>query len=588
MQHQSAWVVTEPEPAPIFPSFDAATLVPPPLHHHHHFNDIPSPTTTIVTASSPISSPPRRSVHTAEQLWQLQQLLSPSPSPTVRTKPVDALGPSCLIALYFTTLTRTLLRNRAVPIRARLSFLSPQLHYKFTQLINGKWKNVPTVQLPYASLCQAGNWLTARIGLQHPNFKNAKDTLQSTLTHAWQTRNWMCVVNLLGEGDPAMADLLECDAIAGKPLATPPQFLDRLNCHKGAPDIRCDVDGALLARQALNDVLEMLGYKAASVSAGMFRRVVSPAWKQRCAYAASHSRPNCCPFYEGGYFKKLMSHSQLYGDSAAFSVQEVLEGLDEVIKLWNNPGGMCVREAKCAAGLRYNVDKSFQSGVRSYVKARFLREAPSAIDHLRVQEQHTYQSVKNLLRIKRAKHFRCREQLDMIEATVDDIVPRFTATLGATMQPSDLDFQPFTPQPQTPPPPPLPPPSASSEPLHFHGSVTVPLQPIYPCEDAIGMVASQALGVAAVKKRKRPEFEQGLCPTTPREQKRKHAHLSLKRKEAAETALRQFLEERRGVCAQLQDLLNRTEQHGECCNCPDIGDLAAPGEFPTSANTPVA
>ncbi|KAI0558617.1 hypothetical protein FGB62_198g05 [Gracilaria domingensis] len=231
-----------------------------------------------------------------------------------------------------------------------------------------------------------------------------------------------------------------------------------------------------------------------------------------------------------------MSHSQLYSDSAAFAVQKELEGLDEVTKLWNNPGGMCVREAKCAAGLRYNVDKSFQSGVRSYVKARFLMEAPSVIAQLRMQKQHTYQSVKNLLRIKRAKYFRCREQLDIIEVIVDEIVPSFGSTLGPTMPSSDMSFQSCTQLPLPPPPPPPPPPSA--EHLHFHASATVPLQPMHPGEDAMGLMNSQALWVAGAKKCKRPEFEESLCPTTPRERKRKHAHLSLKRKEAAETALR--------------------------------------------------
>ncbi|KAI0561778.1 hypothetical protein FGB62_72g017 [Gracilaria domingensis] len=124
-------------------------------------------------------------------------------------------------------------------------------------------------------------------------------------------------------------------------------------------------------------------------------------------------------------------------------------------------------------------------------------------------------------------------------------------------------------------PPPPPPPSA--ELLHFHASATVPLQPMHPGKDGMGLMNSQALCVGGAKKCKRPEFEEGLCPTTPRERKRKHAHLSLKRKEAAETALRRFLDERRAVSSRLKDLLDHTQRHGECCSCAEIGDVAAPG-----------
>lgn len=391
---------------------------------------------------------------------------------------------------------------------------------------------------------------------------------------------------MLGEGDPSLADLLESDAIAGKPLATPPEYIGRLNCHKGAPDIRRDVDGAITARRALHDVLHVLGLKSTAVSAGMFRRVVSPAWKQRCLYVATHCRPNCCSFYEGGYFKKLMSHSQLYGDSAALSVQEVIEGLDEVIKLWNNPGGMCVREAKCAAGLRYNVDKSFQSGVRSYVKARFLKEAPAMINKLHMQEQSAYHSVKSVLRIKRAKFFRCRDELDAIEISADALLPRICSSLASSPSPNmhgtDMNVHSLIPPHLPPPPPPPPPQDTLNMPLHGHVQ-----QPVYGVGDG-DVYATHSLVATPTKKRRRVDFDDANCPATPREQKRKHAHLSLKRKEANENNWKRYLEEKQRVCNQLQLLLDTAERHGEYCSCEDVAEDGGAGEFPTTENTPVA
>lgn len=474
------------------------------------------------------------------------------------SKPINALGPLCFAGFYLVTLTRTLVRNRMVPHAVRAAFIAPQLHFGFTvrDRRDNKWRHVHTVQIPYDGLTTAGDWLRLKLGVTqaHYTFKHIKDALQKAVTDAWGNSRWDSLVDTLVEHFDDVADeditgALKSDAISSRASGTPPAFFALTNCHKGAPDIRRDVDGAISARESLKTVLAHLGLNPSgcNISIAKFRDEVFPLWKRHCPYVREHESADCCRFYDGGYFKKIMIHKHLYnvnGCTSSYHVKDLFEGLDEVIKVWSNPTGMCVREAKCAAGLRYNVDKSFQSGIRSYSKAKFLEAAPHTANEFANFERQLHERVQRLLRFKMKKYPKCRLALRHIEESSDAITHR---------QPPDV-LRPDTPD--------------------------SPGTPCSPCSPGS-------------RKRKRLERDLMVLPSTPREQKRKHAHLSLKRKEAAEQQVKQYLELLRSDCQRQQCLYEAVKRHGDDCTCNGSGlhtdiELQARYSAPTTcANAPV-
>lgn len=479
-------------------------------------------------------------------------MLSPPAPPQDLSKPINALGPMCFAGFYLVSLTRTIVRNHTVPHPVRAAFMAPQLHFAFTvrDSRDPKWRHVPTVQIPYHALSAAGEWLRDRLRLakDHCSFKMVKDALQKAVSDAWADGRWHMLVDALAdpfdEVVPAhVEDALACDAVSGRAKGTPPEFFSQVNCHKGAPDIRRDVDGAISARESLRSVLAHLGLNAdgCDISVSTFRDDVFPLWKHQCPYVRDHQSDDCCQFYDGGYFKKIMIHKHLYNVDActsSYHVKDLFEGLDEVIKVWSNPTGMCVREAKCAAGLRYNVDKSFQSGIRSYSKAKFLEAAPHTAHELLELERHLHSRLQVLLKHKQKSYPKCRGALRSIEIGNESLSQR---PLPDVLRPRLLELAGRQ-----------PPPSPS-------------------------------------RKRKRQDRDALSPPSTPREQKRKHAHLSLKRKEAAEKRVRQFLELLREDCQKQQSHLDRVKKHGEDCACiePNPNEITS-ARYPTSANVPVA
>lgn len=474
------------------------------------------------------------------------------------TKPINALGPLCFAGFYLVTLTRTLVRNRMVPHAVRAVFLAPQLHFGFTMRDrrDGKWRHVHTVQIPYDGLTAAGNWLRLKLAITHPQytFKHIKDALQKAVADAWADGAWGRLVDTLAHqfdriSEDDINDALDSDAVSSRASGTPAAFFALVNCHKGAPDIRRDVDGAISARESLKTVLAHLGLNEfdCNISIARFRDEVFPLWKRHCAYVREHETVDCCRFYNGGYFKKIMIHKHLYninGCTSSYHVKDLFEGLEEVIKVWSNPTGMCVREAKCAAGLRYNVDKSFQSGIRSYSKAKFLEAAPHTANEFAGLERQLHESLQHLVQFKMKKFPKCRRALRRLCASSEAVTPR---------PPPDV-LRPDTPE--------------------------SPGTPCSPCSPG-------------ARKRKRQERDLMVLPSTPREQKRQHAHLSLKRKEAAEQQVRQYLELLRADCQKQQCLLESVKLHGEDCACgeasyPSEIDMSSRYPTPTCTNPPVA
>lgn len=468
------------------------------------------------------------------------------------TKPINALGPLCFSGFYLVSLTRTIVRNRTVPRNVRKGFMAPQLHFAFTirDKREHKWRNIPTVQIPYDKLSAAGEWLRLRLGVVHEayTFKHIKDALQKVVTDAWADGAWHGLVDVLGAfddvSDEDLEDVVQCESISGRAKGTPEQFFRQINCHKGAADIRRDVDGAISARESLRWVLAHLGLNASgcNISIAKFREEVFPLWKHQCAYVREHEATNCCQFYDGGYFKKIMIHKHLYnvnGCSSSYHVKDLFEGLDEVIKVWSNPTGMCVREAKCAAGLRYNVDKSFQSGIRSYSKAKFLEAAPHTANEFLGLERQLHEKVQDALRLKQQKHLKCRKALKEIEIRCETLSQR---QLPDMLRHSDTELN-----------------------------------------------SAQASPGGRKRKRAERDADSGGLPSTPREQKRKHAHLSLKRKEAAEMRVRQYLELLREDCQKQQTYLESVKKHGDECGCFEVStnEISA-ARYPTTANVPVA
>lgn len=453
------------------------------------------------------------------------------------------------------SLTRTIVRNRTVPLEVRKAFMAPQLHFSFTVRDNRdvKWRNIPTVQIPYDSLSAAGDWLRLKLNVHQEQytFKHIKDALQKAVTDAWADSAWGLLVDTLREefddvSKDDLEDALHCSSISGRASGTPPQYFNQVNCHKGAPDIRRDVDGAISARESLKWVLSHLGLNAngCNISIAKFRDEVFPLWKHHCQYVREHEVGNCCHFYSGGYFKKIMIHKHLYnvnGCTSSYHVKDLFEGLDEVIKVWSNPTGMCVREAKCAAGLRYNVDKSFQSGIRSYSKAKFLEAAPHTAQEFVELERELHSRVQGMIKMKTKKYSKCRRALRLLEVKSNSVAQR--------QVPDVL-------------------------------RAGTPELPGTPC-------SAESPGS---RKRKRQERDDMFLPSTPREQKRKHAHLSLKRKEVAEQQVKQYLELVRGDCQKQQGILDSAKRHGEECSCHEepTTELTPTGRYPTSANTPVA
>lgn len=467
-------------------------------------------------------------------------------------KPINALGPMCFAGFYLVSLTRTIVRNRTVPREVRSAFMAPQLHFGFTVRDDRdlKWRHVPTVQIPYERLTAAGHWLKIKLGIvEEPcTFKMVKDALQKAVTDAWADGRWYLLVEILGGdfSDVGRADLddaLSCEAVSGRAMGTPIEYFRKMNCHKGAPDIRRDVDGAISAREALRGVLLHLGLNldGCNIPVATFREEVFPLWRAHCDYVRHHQQESCCQFYDGGYFKKIMVHKHLYnidGCSSSYHVKDLFEGLDEVIKVWSNPTGMCVREAKCAAGLRYNVDKSFQSGIRSYSKAKFLEAAPHTARELLEMERQLHARVQAAVNIKQKEYPKCRQTLRAVE--------QHSTALTLRQPPEELRLG------------------------------------MYDTSGRIGV------GPSPARKRKRQERDTMLSPSTPREQKRKHAHLSLKRKEAAEKRVKEYLELLRDDCQRQQRLWDTVMRHGQECTCvePNMSDVGV--RYPTSANTPVA
>lgn len=494
-----------------------------------------------------------------------------SPSTTSEgMKPINTLGSACFAGFYLVTLTRTLIRNHTVPLTVRRAFLAPQVHFGFTirDQRDGKYRHVHTVQIPYDALNTAGEWLRVRLGISTKSctFKQIKDTLQRCLTNAWGNNNWAPLVqrfqtDFADDFRLSVEDALRSEAVVGRGFGTPRQYFHLLNCHKGAPDIRHDVDGAISARESLKWVLSELGLNVtgSDVPVAQFRDDIFPLWKHHCAYVREHSIANCCPFYSGGYFKKIMTHRHLYdvdGCLSAYHVKDLFEGLEEVIKVWSNPTGMCVREAKCAAGLRYNVDKSFQSGIRSYAKAKFLEAAPHTALELTSMERHLHRQVQSVVWLKTKKFAKCRRALREIE-------------------------------------------------IRARAIGNLPIPEALSAQDGGFSCSGNLLNSPASRKRKRQEREQdhegdncaldversaGLDLPTPREQKRKHAHLSLKRKEAMEQQVKEYLEAIQADCRRQQELLDEAKEHGQNCNCQRVAldDVATSSRYLTSNSTPVA
>lgn len=500
------------------------------------------------------------------------------------SKPINTLGGLCFAGFYLVTLTRTLVRNRTVPHAVRRTFMAPQLHFGFTirDKRDGKWRHIHTVQIPYGTLTSAGEWLRARLEIDAENvtFKAVKDSLQKAVASAWADGTWGKLVDRLatdfGPSVESQVDAaLDCDAVASRTSGTPRQYFNQLNCHKGAQDIRRDVDGAISAREALKYTLSQLGLNlsGSNIPIGKFRDEVFPLWEYHCSYVREHGFPNCCTFYGGGYFKKIMIHKHLYnmdGCTSSYHVKDLFEGLDEVTKAWSNPTGMCVREAKCAAGLRYNVDKSFQSGIRSYAKAKFLEAAPHTAREFISLERELRQRVLHVTESKLKKLPVCRRALRDIETKSEITEHRM---------PPDVLL------------------SSNISGVLLNGNAPSERTILSPTD----MGAAQGLWPSLRKRRRHDtdldrdsdvertqererdrdrDHERELmlgAIATPREQKRKHAHLSLKRKEAAEIQVRNYLELLRADCQRQEELLDRAKRHGEGCHCSD----RLPDEFST-------
>lgn len=282
---------------------------------------------------------------------------------------------------------------------------------------------------------EAGNYRSARQPCLRA-YSSLMNLLQKAISETWADATWSSLVNTLSDDFDGTVDAkdvddaLDSEGVCAGVASTPPMFLRRVNCHKDAPDIRRDIDGAVASQDCLRTVLHHLclehhipsGSSSSSsnshhrnnhhrhnnkdmhhhhhhsndnnnnggggrqhqhenktISIARFRDEIFPLWKRHCPYVAQHDGKDCCRFHAGGYFKKMMFYKHLYSVAActsSYHVKDIFDGLDEVIKVGSNPTGMCVREAKCAAGLRYNVDKSFQSGIRSYSKEKFVEAAP--------------------------------------------------------------------------------------------------------------------------------------------------------------------------------------------------------------------
>lgn len=520
-------------------SSNGAPLLPPPPQAH------------IDNRPEPLHIPDRQDVMLNRQPQFSQSFQTPdhqkSPMSMLESsmdlsKPINALGPQCFAGFYLVALTRTLVKNRTLPLQVRRAFMAPQLHFRFT-VRDPKWRNVVTVHIPYKCLSDAGEWLRCRLGVvdEPYTFKQIKDPLQKLVTDAWADGNWQPLINVLGDDFadvPVMDvdDALEC--VSGRPQGTPHQFFRQVNCHKGAPDIRRDVDGAISAENELRIVLEHLGLPqdGSNIPVTQFRNDVYPLWRQRCPYIREHDFPDCCQFYDGGYFKKIMYHKHLYNVSScnsSYHVKDIFEGLQEVRKVWNNPTGMCVREAKCAAGLRYNVDKSFQSSIRSYSKARYLHLAPRMMRELEGVKRRLFDRVRYLVNTKLEKYPHCRDLLREIEIKSESLTHR---QLPDSLYDKNVDFE----------------------------------------------ITGQMPGA---RKRKRHERDAAGMPSTPREQKRIHAHLSLQRKKAMHRRYGQYIQILREDCQKQKNFLESVKQHGEDCSCHVVHST---NRYPTSANTPVA
>lgn len=452
--------------------------------------------------------------------------------------------------------------------------MAPQLHFGFTirDRRDGKWRHIHTVQIPYGTLTAAGEWLRGRLEIDADNvtFKAVKDALQKAVASAWADGTWGKLVDRLSTDfgpsvDAQINAALDCDAVASRTSGTPRQYFNQLNCHKGAQDIRRDVDGAIAAREALKYTLSQLGLNlsGSNIPIGKFRNDVFPLWEYHCSYVREHGFPNCCAFYGGGYFKKIMIHKHLYnvdGCTSSYHVKDLFEGLEEVTKAWSNPTGMCVREAKCAAGLRYNVDKSFQSGIRSYAKAKFLEAAPHTAREFLTLERELRQRVLQVTEMKMKKLPLCRKALRDIESksviTEQHMPPDVLLSSGF----SYVSLTGMTP----------------SERISFSPNDLGTTQGLWPSlrkRRRHETDLDRDSDIERIQEREREhEHERELmlgAIATPREQKRKHAHLSLKRKEAAEIQVRNYLEILRGDYERQQELLDRAKRHGEGCHCSD-------------------
>lgn len=486
------------------------------------------------------------------------------------SKPINALGALCFAGFYLVTLTRTLVRNRTVPHAVRRTFMAPQLHFGFTirDRRDGKWRHIHTVQIPYGALTEAGEWLRARLEIDADSvtFKGVKDALQKAVASAWTDGTWGKLVDRLATNfgpsvESQVNAALDCDAVASRTSGTPRQFFNQLNCHKNSPDIRRDVDGAISAREALKFTLTQLGLNPSgnNIPIGKFRDEVFPLWEYHCSYVREHGYPNCCSFYGGGYFKKIMIHKHLYnmdGCTSSYHVKDLFEGLDEVVKAWNNPTGMCVREAKCAAGLRYNVDKSFQSGIRSYAKAKFLEAAPHTAKEFLSLEREIHLRVLRVIETKMKTLPACARALRDIEAKSEMSEQRMPPDVLLSSGVTHISVNA----------------SAENERAVYSPGTLSTVQGLWPNlrkRRRHDLDQDRDSEVDRVLEREQENERELMLGTmaTPREQKRKHAHLSLKRKEAAEIQVRNYLETLRGDCQRQQELLDRARRHGESCHC---------------------
>lgn len=504
------------------------------------------------------------------------------------SKPINTLGSLCFTGFYLVTLTRTLIRNRTVPHAVRKVFMAPQLHFGFTirDKRDGKWRHVHTVQIPYEALTAAGEWLRVRLGLtvENATFKGMKDALQKSVTSAWAEGTWGKLVDRLGTDfgpviDSQADSALDCDSVASISCGTPRQYFNQINCHKGAPDIRKDVDGAISAREALRWTLSQLGLTptGSNIPIGKFRDEIYPLWRSQCSYVRDHGFLHCCSFYGGGYFKKIMVHKNLYSIdqcTSSYHVKDIFEGLEEVIKVWSNPTGMCVREAKCAAGLRYNVDKSFQSGIRSYAKAKFLEAAPHTAREFLAFERELHQRVQRTAQMKARKFPKCGKALQELELASGRAERR---TPPDVLLNSEINFPPVAVK-------------LGGEHNYYPREILTTTE-YSPCARKRRRSDQDHVRDYEVEREREREQERDHMlggAATPREQKRMHAHLSLKRKEAAEVQVREYLEMLREDCQRQQDLLDRVKQHGHNCHCLEYltGELNTGGNSfcPTTVN----